>query len=90
MKLISERAPQSGWESWMPEYWLCHCEGFKVETRSGDHLGFVEEVVWSSDYSFVDALVVRRGFDSDGKLTLPVENVVSIRPEASLIEVARP
>jgi len=89
MNLISEHATQSGWHSWMPEYWLCHCEGFKVETPRADHVGFVEEVVWSPDYSFVEGLVVREGFGDGEKLTLPVEQVLSVRPEASLIVAVR-
>jgi hypothetical protein len=73
----------------MPEYWLCHCEGFKVETPLAEHVGFVEEVVWSPDYSFVAALVLRQGFGDDGRLTVPVEHVLSVRAEASLIVAVR-
>jgi hypothetical protein len=83
------RAARRGKEA-RPEYWLCHCEGLKVETPLADHVGFVEEVVWCSDYSLVEALVVREGFGGAERLTVPIEQVVSIHPEASLVVAARP
>jgi hypothetical protein len=89
MQAIHEHASQSGWQTRMPEYWLCHCEGFKVETPLADHVGFVEEVVWSPDDGFVEALVVRQGFGDDGRLTVPVERILSVYPEASLIVAVR-
>jgi len=90
MTPISDHAVRTGWQSWMPEYWLCHSEGFKVETPHADHVGFVEEVLWSPDYSFVEALVVRVGFVGVETLTVPIAQVLSVHPEASLVVVARP
>jgi hypothetical protein len=73
-------------ESWTRGYWLCHCEGYRVETSDG-FVGFVEEVVRSPGASEPSALRVRTGFDGRGLVIVPVGMVREIRPEAEQIIV---
>lgn len=73
-------------ESWTREYWLCHCEGYRVETPDG-FVGFVEEVVRSPGASKPSALRVRTGLDGHGRLVIPAGMVREIRPDAERILV---
>lgn len=71
-------------ESWTREYWLCHCEGYRVETSDG-FVGFVEELVRSPGASEPSALKVRTGIDGRGLLVLPIGMVREIHPDAERI-----
>lgn len=73
-------------ESWTREFWLCHCEGYRVETSVG-FVGFVEEVVRSRGASEPSALRVRTGFNGRGVVEVPVGMVREIRPDAEQILV---
>lgn len=88
MPNVSEEARRSAEQERRLSYWLSHCECFRVDSVDGSHVGFVEDVLWSSDESVVEALLVRVGFDSRRTLRLPVADVVEVRPRASSI-VAR-
>lgn len=73
-------------ESWSREYWLCHCEGYRVET-SDEFVGYVEEVVRSPGADEPSVLRVRTGFAGGTLLVIPAELVREIRPDAERLVV---
>lgn len=68
------------------EYWLGHCEGYRVETVAGQ-LGYVEEVVWAPDDSEPVGLKVRATQGTCGLIVLPVEQIEEIDPLSERIVV---
>ena len=62
-----------------PDYWLCRCEGFRVDSSAG-RVGFVEEVRFRSRLDRPDALAVRTGFLGRRLLLVPVEEVEELAP----------
>jgi hypothetical protein len=46
--------------SWDHDYWLCRCEGFRVDAPTG-HLGLVEAVRFGARLDRPDELLVRGG-----------------------------
>jgi uncharacterized protein YrrD len=85
---VSEEARRSAEQERRLSYWLGHSECFRVHSTEGHHVGFVEDVLWSPDESVVEALLVRVGFDARRTVTVPIRDVVEVRPRASAI-VAR-
>lgn len=61
------------------DYWLGHCEGFRVDSSAG-RVGLVEEVVFGGHRDRPDALVVRAGVLGRRLVLVPVEEVEGIRP----------
>jgi uncharacterized protein CbrC (UPF0167 family) len=84
MSTLVEHTPEC--HSWTDEYWLSHCEGFRVDTPDG-HLGFVEEVAWSDDGAKPIALRVRCGFGGRGLVTVGIDDVIELRQDGSSILV---
>lgn len=74
-------------ESWTREYWLCHCEGYRVQSSDGGFVGFVEEVFRSPGTGEPSALGIRTGVDGPGRVVRPVGMIREIRPDAELIVV---
>lgn len=70
-----ERAP-----AWWREHWLENCQEFGVE-RSGEQLGFVEEVEQDADGE-ADALVIEAGAR---RVRIAVAEVVAIDPYRCLV-----
>lgn len=66
------------------QYWLEHCEGFRVECDGG-RLGFVEEVREPSTPFDRGVLGVRAGMLGRRLLLVPVEEVAYIVPRAEKI-----
>ncbi len=71
--------------SWTPDYWLAHSEGYRVDTPEG-HLGFVEEIVHTSDGEPC-ALRVRTGFGPGGLVRVPLSAVRDVEPAAESLVV---
>lgn len=69
------------------EYWLRHCEGFKVETTGGT-VGFVDEI--SSDHAGAVVLHVRAGVLGRRVLVVPLSSVAFIVPRAQRLWLASP
>lgn len=67
-------------------YWLGHCEGFWVDRPDG-RLGVVEHVVYRSRVDRPDAVAVRRGLWRSQTVTVPVADVVEVRPSQSRLVV---
>jgi hypothetical protein len=70
------------------DYWLSHCEGFRVET-SGGPLGFVEELRAGVD-GHGDMLAVRAGLLGRRVVLVPVTEVDFIVPRAERIWLHSP
>ena len=66
------------------DYWLEHCEGFRVECDGG-RLGFVEEVRTPSTPFDGGVLGVRAGMLGRRLLLVPIEEVAFIVPRAETI-----
>jgi hypothetical protein len=66
-------------------YWLCRCQGFRVADEHGP-LGRVDGVLFHSRLDRPDCIVVRAG--PRRRFQVPVEEVVSIAPNDSLLVVA--
>lgn len=67
------------------EYWLTHCEGFRVEAAEG-RLGFVELVEEADE----PVLVVRAGALGRRHLRIPASEVEFIVPRAERIWLHSP
>jgi hypothetical protein len=73
-------------EQWTRDYWLCHCEGYRVDSSDG-HLGFVEEVVQGAAASTPTALKIRAIVEPYDVFVLPVEQIREFDPGAERIVV---
>jgi hypothetical protein len=73
--------------SWLDEYWLCHSEGYRVDSDAG-HVGYVEEVVWEPVAERPSALLVRTCAGDCATVSVPLDDVVEIRPSVELIVVS--
>ena len=70
------------------DYWLSHCEGFRVETENG-RLGFVDELRPGADGEG-DVLAVRAGRLGRRIVLVPVAEVEFIVPRAERIWLHSP
>jgi hypothetical protein len=71
------------------EYWLSHCEGFRVDGASGS-VGVVEHVVFELSQDRPDLLAVRRGGPNRQRtVDVPVADVVEIRPAEQRLVLSR-
>lgn len=69
---------------WSRDYWLGHCEGFRVFGPDG-RIGVVEVVLGAEDEP--EALVVRTGLFGTRASVLPVADVDLVEPRAERIVV---
>ncbi len=65
--------------SWDHDYWLCRCEGFRVDAPTG-RLGLVEAVRFGARLDRPDELLVRGGVFRNRTLVVPVSDVREIVP----------
>jgi hypothetical protein len=71
------------------DYWLGHCEGYRVDASDG-RLGFVEEIRPRADSGGAATLVVRAGRLGRRLLVVPVDEVAFIIPRAERIWLRSP
>jgi hypothetical protein len=69
-------------------YWLCRCEGFRVDTPEG-RLGLVEAVMFRMRPDEPDALVVRAGVLGRRLVIVPIDDVEDVLPRRKRIQLAR-
>jgi hypothetical protein len=69
--------------------WLGRCEGFRVESERG-RIGYVEEVLFSSEWGPPEFLRVRGGRLGQLRLVITIDEVQAIFPREELIVVRRP
>jgi hypothetical protein len=65
--------------SWDQDYWLCRCEGFRVDAPNG-RLGLVEAVRFGARLDRPDELVVRGGLLRNRTLVVPVSEIEEVVP----------
>ena len=70
------------------EYWLAHCEGYRVDSDAGP-IGLVDEVC-STPAGHPDLLVLRAGRLRRRRLLLPAEEVMAVAPREGRIVVRSP
>ena len=66
------------------EYWLSHCEGYRVESPGG-RVGLVEEVHCAPESRRAESLAVLAGMFGRRRLIVPVSEVDAIVPHAERI-----
>lgn len=76
--------PSDDQRYWSRDYFLGHCEGYRVETPEG-RIGFVERVLGEEDDP--EALVVRGGLFGNQVERVPVASVVAVEPRAERIRI---
>jgi hypothetical protein len=69
-------------------YWLCRCEGFRVEGPEG-RLGLVEAVMFRVRPDVPDALIVRAGVLGRRLVIVPIEDVADVLPRRERIVLSR-
>lgn len=67
---------------WTSDYWLGHCEGFRVDSPDG-RVGIVELVLGKEDEPV--ALAVREGLFALHTIVVPIEDVAEVQPYAERI-----
>jgi hypothetical protein len=82
--VIETEAPARS--SWAIDYWLRHCEGFRVWEATGQ-IGYVEAVLMTDDDE-PHSLVVRVGSSFSVLVTFPVEAVEGLDPATERVFVA--
>jgi hypothetical protein len=73
---------------WTDAYAGAHCEGYRVHSETGEHLGWVERVEWSDDGREPEALVVE-SVTGECEVVVHLGHVVEILPGDERIIVAR-
>ena len=74
--------------SWDHDYWLCRCEGFRVDAPVG-RLGLVEAVRFGARLDRPDELLVRRGLLRNRTLAVPVSDVEEVVPRQQRLVLRR-
>ena len=67
-------------------YWLGHCHGFRVDGPDG-RVGVVEYVVYESRIDRPDVVCVRLGGWRSRAVSVPVADVIELRPEQARLLV---
>jgi hypothetical protein len=76
--------PETDVECWARDYWLGHCEGFRVDDENG-RLGVVDQILGDDDEP--EELVVRGGLFVSRRFWVPVDAIREIEPRARRIRV---
>ncbi len=87
MTILDESALEQ--QAWTSDYWLGHCETFRVEFVGGETVGYVDEVRWAADDATVEALLVHTLGDTGETVTVPIPYVVDISPRRSAVVCSR-
>ena len=74
--------------SWDRDYWLCRCEGFRVDAPTG-RLGLVAAVRFGSRLDRPDQLLVRTGILGNHLLVIPVSDVDAVIPRQERLVLRR-
>jgi hypothetical protein len=77
--------PKSSYEgAFGSDYWLGHCEGFRVDSHDGQ-IGIVEEVRPGSTRGDPETLIVRAGRFSTRLLIVPIGEIEEILVQAERV-----
>jgi hypothetical protein len=70
---------------WSDDYLLSHCEHYRVADETGEHFGFVDRVIWSSEsFGEAVALVVRLS-ERQRLITIPLQQVKAVKPWSEIV-----
>jgi hypothetical protein len=69
-------------------YWLCRCEGFRVDSPEG-RVGLVEAVMFRTRPDEPDALIVRIGVLGRRLAIVPIEDVEDVLPRRERVLLRR-
>jgi hypothetical protein len=69
-------------------YWLCRCEGFRVDSPDG-RVGLVEAVMFRVRPDEPDALIVRAGMLGRKLVIVPIEDVENVLPRRQRVLLSR-
>src|ERR671931_1216907 len=72
--------------AWDRDYWLCRCEGFRVDSPTG-RLGLVEAVRFGSRLDRPDELLIRGGILGTRLLVVSVSDVQAVMPRQERLVV---
>ena len=75
--------------AWDRDYWLCRCEGFRVDAPTG-RLGLVEAVRFGSRLDRPDELLVRGGVLGNRRRVVAVSDVQEVIPRQQRIVLRSP
>jgi hypothetical protein len=81
---VEPRADCGADEPFDRDYWLTHCEGYRVDTGTG-RLGFVETVILGENPPNDTCLAVRAGWLGRRVVLVPLSSVAFIVPQAERI-----
>ena len=73
---------------WDCDYWLCRCEGFRVEA-STERVGVVESVRFGSRLDRPDELIVRGGVFGGRRVVIAVSDVEEVVPRQQRLVLRR-
>jgi hypothetical protein len=85
---MAVRAASEARSCWTDAYAGAHCEGYRVHSETGEHLGWVDRVEWSEDGREPEALVVE-SVTGDCEVVVRLGRVVEILPRDERIVVVR-
>jgi hypothetical protein len=69
-------------------YWLCRCEGFRVDSPEG-RFGLVEAVMFRRRPDEPDALVVRAGVLGRRLVLVPIDDVADVAPRRKRVVLSQ-
>jgi hypothetical protein len=81
---VEPRGDRGAEELFDRDYWLTHCEGYRVDTGRG-RLGFVETVILGENPPDDTCLAVRAGWLGRRVVLVPLSSVAFIVPQAERI-----
>lgn len=87
--VVEPRADRGADEPFDRDYWLTHCEGYRVDTGAG-RLGFVETVILGENPPDDTCLAVRAGSLGRTVVLVPLSSVAFIVPQAERIWLRTP
>jgi hypothetical protein len=87
--MVEPGADRGADEPFDRDYWLTHCEGYRVDTGTR-RLGFVEEVILGENPPDDTYLAVRAGWLGRTVVRVPLSSVAFIVPQAKRIWLRTP
>ena len=73
---------------WTDAYAATHCEGYRVDSEAGQHLGSVDRILWSEDGREPEALLVQ-SVSGDREILVRLRSITEIRPWDERVIVPR-
>lgn len=81
-------SPASLRSCWTDAYAATHCDGYRVESETGQHLGSVDRILWSEDGREPESLLVQ-SVSGDREIVVRLGSITEIRPWDERVIVPR-